>query len=617
MLLGAIGPAAHDGARLIAGWNGSQRSEVTWLGEQGAVAAVRPWSVASLDSEQRWSSDAVSGSWLALSGHVFHDAATGDRPSSIAELILARLLERGPKGIEDFDGTFAIAWYHGPSQRLSLLRDRFGTEPLFYAQTGQSVLFGSRLRDLRGTGLLPGGICAQGLAEFLTYGYIPSDATLDPAVHQLMGGEIVVAKAGRGVVERRHWYRVSFAQPPITDEAAIAEQFRTKLESAVVRRIADHRTGVFVSGGMDSSSLATLLRRHQAGTIRSYSYRCASAGFDESPYARALADALHTEHREVLYGAEDALRIEAEVGAMDAPFCNVGLELSVWLLGQAAQGQIDYAFVGDGGDEIWVSHPVYAAQRMVGRYERLPIPRLVNRALRRLAGSLPDSDRKRDLRVILKRVLPRETLPRELMHYRWKAFTAVDEMGTLLTPELAAAVAQVDPFECVRQGFEGYDGPDDGVTACVYNDYLTMVPSFSNRGRILRHFGVEVRSPMLDRDLVEFGARIPTRLKLEGVERTKRILRMAMTGVLPDVINNRKDKLGHSIPLKNWLRQDAPLGSFFDHRCSAEALHSLGIFRPEAVAELMNRHRSRKTNESHTLWAVLVLQLWLQQRDGR
>jgi asparagine synthase (glutamine-hydrolysing) len=299
---------------------------------------------------------------------------------------------------------------------------------------------------------------------------------------------------------------------------------------------------------------------------------------------------------------------------MDVPFCNVGLELTVWLLGHAAQGQVDYAFVGDGGDEIWVSHPVYAAQRVVDRYERVPVPRLVNRALRSVAATLPDSERKRDLRVILKRLLPRETFPRELMHYRWKAYSDGGDLDRLLTPEYAAAVRTVDPFECIRSGFEGYDGPDDGVTACVYNDYLTLVPSFSNRGRLLRPFGIEVRSPMLDRELVELGARIPTRLKLEGVERTKRLLRRAMEGVLPDLINHRKDKLGHSIPLKNWLRTPLPLGEFFDDRCSRRQLESLGVFRPERVAELLERHRSRRSNESHLLWAVLVLQRWLQQR---
>lgn len=615
MLVGALGPAAHDRARLMAGWNGLMESQVGWVGGDEAAAAVGPWGVASLDSEQRWASDPATGSWLALSGHLFRDEVTGERPAAAAELLLRRLSQRGPDGVADFDGTFGFAWYDGRSRRLHLMRDRFGTEPLFYAQAGANFLFGSRLRDLRGTRLLPGGICPQGLAEYLTYCYIPSGATLDRDVRQVMGGEMLVAEAGRGLVERRRWYTLSFARAPATDERAIADQFRGLLEAAVVRRIANHRPGVFISGGMDSSSLAVLLRRHETGAMRSYSYRCATASFDESPFARAMAQAIQAEHHEVLYGAEDALQIADAVAAMDVPFCNVGLELSAWLLGQAARGEIDYAFVGDGGDEFWVSHPVYAAQRVVDRYERLPIPQAVTRALRRLAGSLPDSERKRDLRVILKRLLPRGTMPRALMHYRWKAYADSADLAELLTPEYAGAVRQVDPFESVLQGFQGYDGPDDGVTPCVYNDYITMVPSFSNRGRLLRQFGVEVRSPMLDRELVEFGARIPIRLKLEGIERTKRLLRLAMEGVLPDVINHRKDKLGHSIPLKNWLRED-PLSGYFDRHCSPQVIHSLGVFRPEKVATLLERHRSRRSNESHMLWAVLVLQLWLQQRNG-
>jgi asparagine synthase (glutamine-hydrolysing) len=368
---------------------------------------------------------------------------------------------------------------------------------------------------------------------------------------------------------------------------------------------------------MDSSTILTFLRRHEAGPIRSYSYRCASASFDESVYARAMAEAAGSQHTEILFGADDALEIEQVVPAMEVPFCDLGLEVATWLLARSARGEVDFVLTGTGGDEVWASHPVYAAQRVVGRYEKLPVPRLVNQALRRFAGSLPDSDRKRDLRVILKRLLPPDAFPRELKHYRWKAYYAPRDFDSLLVPELAAAVRQEDPFQSIREGFEGYDGPDDEVTPCIYNDYSTMVPGFANRARLLRSFGLELRSPFLDRDLIELGARIPSRLKLEGIERTKRLFRVAMEGVLPDVINHRKDKLGLSIPLKNWLRDDSRIAAKLAHVCRPEALEKVGVFRPEAVADLLRRHRERRSNNSQRLWAILVLQLWLEARSSR
>jgi asparagine synthase (glutamine-hydrolysing) len=417
-------------------------------------------------------------------------------------------------------------------------------------------------------------------------------------------------------VERKRWYKVSFAGPYLTDERAIAEQFRTMLETTVLRRVGGFRPGIFVSGGMDSSSILTLLRRNENGPIRTFSYRCASASFDESPFARAMAQSAGTEHTEVLFSPDDALEIDQVVPEMEVPFCDVGLEVATWLISRAAGGKVDFVLTGTGGDEIWASHPVYAAQRVVGLYEKLPIPGLVTRGLRNLAGSLSDSDRKRDLRVILKRLLPPEAFPRELKHYRWKAYYAPSEFDSLLTPEMAAAVREEDPFQCVREGFEGYDGPDDEVTPCIYNDYTTMVPGFANRARLLRNFGAELRSPMLDRDMIALGARIPANKKLEGIERTKRLFRVAMEGVLPDVINHRKDKLGLSIPLKNWLRDDTRIAARLADACRPEALERVGVFRPDTVARLLTEHRERRFNHSQRLWGILVLQLWLGARSS-
>lgn len=617
MIVGAVGACARVLIGLLAGW-GDPDDTLSVLGGGDAVGAVRCWSVRPLDAERRWAADSATGSWVAVSGHIFHDAAGAppDPTTDLAGSLLTRLTHRGTTALDALDGSFAIAWFDGRDHRLHLLRDRVGAEPLYYAQSGTDVVFGSRVRDLHRTGVLPGGVCPRGLAEYLTYCYIPSDATLDRNVRQVPAGGEVVVEPGRGIVETRRWHHVSFAGPYLTDERAIAEQFRTLLEKAVVRRAGSFRPGVFLSGGMDSSSVLTLLRRHHADTIRTYSYRCASASFDESAFARAMAQAAGSEHTEVLFGPDDALEIEQVVSAMELPFCDVGLEVATWLLARAAGGQVDYVLTGTGGDEIWASHPVYAAQRIVGLYEKLPVPRAVNRALLRVAGTLPDSERKRDLRVILKRLLPPEAFSRDLRHYRWKAYYAPGDLVDLLAPEVAAAVREEDPFECVRRGFDGYDGPDDQVTPCIYTDYSTMVPSFANRARLLRSFGVEVRSPFLDRELIEFGARIPTRLKLEGIERTKRLFRMGMEGVLPDVINHRKDKLGLSIPLKNWLRSDTAIAGRLAEACSPHALEDLGLFRPEAVARMLREHHERRANHSQRLWAVFVLQLWLRDRHS-
>jgi asparagine synthase (glutamine-hydrolysing) len=614
MLIGATGVFARERAKLA----GAGAPEAAWLGDDAVVAGVRPWGVAGLDAEERTAVDPATGSWLALSGHVYRDQSSGrDGPvARAASLILPRLLAKGTAVLAEIEGTFALAFFDARERRLHLVRDRFGVEPLFYGLGRDGALFGSRTRDLMGTGLLASGVCPHGLAEFLTYCFVPGDATLDAQIRRVPPGYFVVLDDAGNVLERERWYRLSFAGPQELDESVIRERFRTLLEEAVVRRLDGKRPGALLSGGMDSSSVVTFARKHRQGPILSFAFRCGGSSFDESVYARALAEAMGTEHTEVLYGEDEAFEIEKAVAEMDVPFCDIGINVGTWLLGRAAAGRADFVLTGDGGDELWASHPVYAAQRLLAPYERFPHPSGLDRAIRWVGQHFRDSENKRDLRVVLKRFLPDPDLPRELGPFRWRSYYNPLELLSLVTSDTARELAPANPFKSVLDAFNGYDGPDDGISRYLYNDYVTASSFYMNRLLLLRRFGVEARSPFYDRELVEYGTRIPAAKKLEGLERTKRLFREAMEGVLPDVINHRKDKLGHSVPMKLWLRSDGALGRRVAKVLSSESLRARGLFRPEPVQRLLAEHRARRHNHSHRIWALYVLELWLRSREG-
>ncbi len=618
MLIGAAGPAARDPGTLFRGRFAAEAG-ARWLGAHPAMAGVAPMGVPSLDAEERTASSRETGAWLAVLGHVYAEegGTTGPEHAGLASRLLRLLDARGPQALAAIDGTFALAWFEPRARRLYLMRDAFGVEPLYYGETGASVLFGSSTRDLVATGLFPGGLSPQGLAEYLVYCYVPGDATLDRGVRQVPPGSFVVIDPEGGIVERRRWYHLSFARTEPRAEAEIAREYRDLLERAVVRRMADGSLGAFLSGGMDSSSIVTFASRHREEPVLTYSYRCAGRSFDESFYARSLALALGTRHTEVEYGEDRTELIREAVHEMDLPFSDIGLEIGTWLLGSAARRRVEVLFTGDGGDELWASHPVYAAQRLIRWYDRLPVPGVARRGLARLARSLPDSDRKRDLRVKIRRLLPPDGLPPSLGPFRWRAYYSAKALASVLTPETGRLVSEADPFRCVLEGYEGYDGPDDGVSPHLYNDYRTSSGYYFQRLRLLAHFGIEVRCPFYDRSLVEFGAAIPASRKLEGVERTKRLFRVAMEGILPDVINHRRDKLGHSIPFKNWLRRSGPLASLVGETLSREVVRSRGLFRPEVVSRMLEEHRTCRDNHSQRLWAMVVLELWLRAREGR
>jgi len=557
-----------------------------------------------------------TGSWLAFSGNPLRTPPAGvpaRGESQTAAQLLAMLETDSKRALGELDGQFAIAWWNAREGVLRLIRDRFGMEPLCYSRRGRQLVFGTLAGDIAAHLTTAPRLSIQALVEYLTHCYLPGDNTLYDGIERVPAGALIEFSAATGACRTEYWYRLSYAQVLAPDEHAIADQYRRLLEAGVVRRLSDDRIGVFISGGMDSSSAATFARRHLPGTIQSYSFRCAGGSADESPFSRALAKELHTNHTEVEFGESQALEAVAAAGAMDMPFCDIGVEIGTWLLTSAAGNNIDYLLTGDGGDEIWASHPVYALQRIVSWYDRMPLPRAVRRMLVSTCGLVRDSDKKRNLAVILKRMLPDPSYSKNLLHYRWKMYYNHSSLQALMSPSLTAAVSATQPFRAATESFGHYDGPDDGISPLLYSDYRTISGCYFSRMFLARSFGIEVRMPFYDRDLVEFGARIPVQLKLEGIERTKRLFRMAMEGILPDVINHRGDKMGHSVPFKSWLRESGPLNAQVTETLNSSQFRDRGLFRPEAITQLLMEHRTRRHNHSHRIWALFILEHWFRQ----
>ena len=558
--------------------------------------------------------DPSSGAWLAVAGNPVWavESAGGERGEPLARRLLDALLKNGVEALNHLDGSFALAWWNPASSTLSLLRDRFGIEPLHYAVHDGRVIFGSGARDVVRARGVPPRISHQGLVEFLTYCFLPGSCTLFEGIVRVPPGSLLEWRPGGLPPVVRRWYRLSFANPWSDPETTLASRYRELLEASVARRLGAGRPGVFLSGGMDSSSVATFMHRWLTAPLASFSFRCGGTSFDESAYARELARELGTTHTEILFDEEQALTMLDSVRSMDTPFCDIGIEIGTWLLARAAAGKVDYVLTGDGGDELWASHPVYAAQRIIQWYDRMPIPASARRALARALDLARDSDRKRGLAVVLKRIVPSPDLPTTLRHFRWRMYYTPDALAGLLAGPAGLLAREAGAFHPVLDSFEGYDGPDDGISIGLYSDYQTASGFYFSRLLLARSFGIEVGLPFYDRALVEFGARIPARRKLEGLERTKRLFRVAMEGVLPDVINHRKDKLGNSVPLKNWLRGNGRLSQLMRETLESPSFLDRRLFRPEVVRRMLDEHGRRRHNHSHRLWALFVLEQWMR-----
>jgi len=199
--------------------------------------------------------------------------------------------------------------------------------------------------------------------------------------------------------------------------------------------------------------------------------------------------------------------------------------------------------------------------------------------------------------------------PASLYSNRWRIYYTPEELQKLCLPDLRQRVNGFNPYRELLEIYQEADGKDR-LSITLYGDYYSVVNFYLRRMELIRHFGVEGRMPLLDYRLVEYTARIPSALKISKNGETKVILHKVMAGELPDEIVFRKDKLGHSVPMKNWMRESVAIQRLFKEYLSSEIVRRRGLFDPAVMARMMDEHQRKVHNHSHRLWSLLVLELW-------
>jgi len=533
-----------------------------------------------------------------------HEFRTGRPEESIVHLY-----EDAPdRFLLELNGQFALALWDASRRTIFLARDRLGVEPLFYHQDGERVVFASSLDALLRTGGVTREVDPAAVAQYLLYCYNPGADTIIRGVRRLPAGYVLTSARGRPTLER-YWY-LSYAATDTRSEKETGEAILELLEDAVRLRVEpDRRAGVFLSGGTDSSAIVSLSSRMSEKPLHTFSFRCAGASYDESRYARFVAERYRTEHMEVQYGPDRLALVDDAVRWMDEPFCDLGIELATYLLGQSASGQVDYVMSGEGGDELFAGHPVYHADRVAAVADLVPAPLFA--PLARMLQRLPDSDAKKDLRVKLKRFAYGLTFPPDLLSHRWRAYYTRDELAGAFTPEFLDRIDVEKVFDPILRHNQEADGRDR-LSRSLYSDYRTLVDFYFRRVGLLRAFPLEIRLPLMDHRLVDLSARIPSGLKIRGLSTTKYVYRRALEGVVPREILYGRPKLGHGVPLKNWLRHEPAVQAWVNDRLTCATFRERGIVRPEAVRRMLDEHATRAHNHSHRLWGLVVLDAWLR-----
>ena len=559
--------------------------------------------------------------WVILNGEIYNFAplraeleARGHtfRTRSDTETLVHLWEEHGTACVDKLNGMFAFAIWDARRRSLFLARDRMGKKPLYWIDTGRSLLFASELKGLLQHPDCPRDIDRRALAKYLAYEYVPSPWCIFESVHKLPAAHTLLWEGGRTDV-RRYWdmrfasSRNGAGNGARRDAADYAAELRDRLREAVrLRLVSDVPLGVFLSGGIDSSSIVAMMAELMPpASIKTFSIGFDDRSFDESSHARRVAQFFGTDHREDVLRPETMVDILPEVaGFLDEPFADASI-VPTYLLSRFTRQHVTVALGGDGGDELLAGYPTFQAERAARLYR---VPRVLHeRVLQPLAARLPVSHDNFSFDFKLKRFLQGVMHRPGVRNQVWLG--AFDPIGQA---EILGG-AEYDVYDDIARA-EAECPSSNPLERLIYlycrfylqDDILVKVDRASMAN------GLEVRPPLLDHELLELSARIPSRWKVRHGE-TKWIFKKAYETQLPEGLTRRR-KQGFEIPIDGWLR--GPLRDMFEGAVLQPGSNLNPLINQAVVRELYRAHLSGMGRHGSTLWSLLVLARWADRYLG-
>ncbi len=555
--------------------------------------------------------------WVAFNGEIYnfgdlrpHLEAAGHRFQSRTdtEVLVHGYEAWGAEGLLDrLRGMFALALWDARNRMLVLARDPLGKKPLFYAQTARGFVFASEPKALYLDPALDRTLDRAALRKYFFYGYVPAPASLHPGLRKVRPGHYLLAREGH-IAERPYW------RPPAPGVAAAApalpeavDRLEAVLGRAVERRlISDVPLGIFLSGGLDSSTIAAVAARRAGQRVRTFAIGFTEGAYDESDHARRVARHIGAEHTEETLTPSRLLDVIPHLGGMvDEPMADASI-IPTYLLSQMARRHVTVALGGDGGDELFAGYPTYLGHQVADVYDRLPAS-LRHLAIRPLFELLPARFGNYTLDYMARKFVEATGEPAGVRHHLWMRYFAPAEVGRVLgEPDPAAAELYAD----IADHLAGLPPMDSVATALHLNLKLYLQDCILVKvDRASMATSLEVRSPFLDRDVVDFVVPLPLRLKLRR-GRSKVLLKALAGRYLPPAIVHRK-KQGFTVPVGEWFR--GRLRPLLRDALGPARLARQGLFDACAVEALIAEHEAGRRNRWKELWALLVFQLWWER----
>jgi asparagine synthase (glutamine-hydrolysing) len=610
----------------------------TWEDEKAGIAlGHRRLSILDLSPKGHQPMQSASGRYvISFNGEIYNfkilrreleDLGETFRGHSDTEVMLAAISRWGlEKALQQFNGMFAFALWDREERLLHLVRDRLGEKPLYYGRMGKTFLFGSELKALRAHPSFKAEINRNVLALFLRHNYIPAPYSIYEGVYKLPPGTMLTLSPMDAVSlpapipywSAREAAEQGVASPFKGTEGEAVTRLETLLRDAVKLRMeADVPLGVFLSGGIDSSTIVALMQAQSDRPVKTFTIGFFEDGYNEAKYAKEVAKFLGTKHTELYVTPEEAIAVIPKLPTLyDEPFSDSS-QIPTFLVSQLARRHVTVSLSGDGGDELFTGYGRYFLGRRIWRkigWMPNGMRQMASRALlalstqsweavfRKLGPVLPDKIKWRDpgdkihkLAKIMAVKNPEEMYLGLVSHWKDPASIVVGafEPSTPLTTR--------DQWATLS----------DFTQRMMYLDTVTYLPDdiLVKVDRAAMGVSLEARVPLLDHRVVEFAWRIPLSMKVRDGQ-GKWLLRRVLSKYVPKELTERP-KSGFAIPIDSWLR--GPLREWAEPLLDEGRLRREGFFNPKPIREKWAEHLSGERNWQYYIWDVLMYQAWNEQ----
>jgi len=527
------------------------------------------------------------------------------RTHSDTEVILLAYLAWGEGCVAKLNGMFAFAIWDARNRQLLLARDRVGKKPLYVYRQGTRVAFASELKSLLAGGYSARNIDHRALDCYFTLGYIPVPRTIYTDVQKLRPAHTLLITPA-GASERRYW-QLSFAAPRQRPLAEAVDELEELLDQAVeCRLMSEVPLGAFLSGGLDSSLVVAAMARRLQRPVITNSIGFEDRRFSELGAAGATAAYLGTEHHEFMVQPRAAEVLEKIAWHFDEPMADSSAVPS-WYVCEMARRTVTVALSGDGGDESFGGYTFRYLPHTVESRVRASLPAAVRGIVFGTLGALwPASARlPRPLRV--KTIFENLALADAEAFYRDLAWLRPDTRAAVYSADFMSSLRGFTPFETVAPYYSHNDAADALGRSQFTDIHVYMTDDvLVKMDRMSMAHSLEVRCPLLDHRILEFAARLPASLKVDG-RQGKLPLRELAARRLPEEVRTRP-KQGFSVPAARWLREDLkPLAEsvIFD---SSRPLAA--VLEGQSLQRLWREHQSGARDHSVFLWGQMMLGLW-------